>query len=723
MKTRYSWQTEEQEEWSDESRPDQAARPRRDKRLTLLILAVVTIAVFAFIYILFERRLQSREDLVRQNVLAAHQTWEQAVRRNDLELFTNLLARDDSDWFQSQRRLLMADRALSREAFGLALDSSVPITPQVKLDANWRRAELTYPQIYASKSADGSVQTITLGQTQVFQLRGSRWVYSPPSAAFWGDTQTGETSRLEVAFPARDGAIVERLAADLTRDIDAVCVASKADVRSEARECGADWRLPLRFDTDPEALLALGDTTTPVISGRTFVLPAPSLVGIPEDDAGYEALYHGYLDRILATLRNSLELPVPLPDQEIAALCYPSLEAGLRLYIYNPVADIWTEYPSSQRYRFLQPLPDDSGLVLRGGFPGTETGRLQLTLLREGMETALFDEGTTELSARLVDLPERPQSDSLVISSTQGSTGITDYRLLPLASCDDGSCDVNELDGFPVWSPGGIRSLVLVGSALYLGDNMGHPLHLVGRAFSPFWLTEDTFGFVRLSDEASDEGPAMELVIRSAVTEVEHSLIRSADFLQQAKSDQKGALGIKYVTASPVDPNTLFVAATPAVGSNERYYVLKLRIDGDIASLSEDVKLAEVEVILTLDDLPVGDPSILTPTGYPPFTLTDDGHWLMVVRFTDPVTNTWVIDLYDTARGETQTLTLNFPAYPAPFPFYDWSEDGQWLLVVDDGFLRLIAPGHDYERVVTHDFAACRYPAWVNPAVMANVQQ
>jgi hypothetical protein len=74
----------------------------------------------------------------------------------------------------------------------------------------------------------------------------------------------------------------------------------------------------------------------------------------------------------------------------------------------------------------------------------------------------------------------------------------------------------------------------------------------------------------------------------------------------------------------------------------------------------------------------------------------------------------WLLRLYDTEREDTKSINLNFPLYPAPFPYYDWSADNQWLLLVDNGYMRLVAPDHGYERLITHGFEACRYAGWIN---------
>jgi hypothetical protein len=57
-------------------------------------------------------------------------------------------------------------------------------------------------------------------------------------------------------------------------------------------EC-PDMNVPVHFDSDPASLVALDDPAA--VYGRDDVrLPAPSLVGVPVDEAGYQALYQGY---------------------------------------------------------------------------------------------------------------------------------------------------------------------------------------------------------------------------------------------------------------------------------------------------------------------------------------------------------------------------------------------------------------------------------------------
>src|SRR5690606_11476648 len=143
-----------------------------------------------------------------------------------------------------------------------------------------------------------------------------------------------------------------------------------------------------------------------------------------------------------------------------------------------------------------------------------------------------------------------------------------------------------------------------------------------------FWITDDSFGYVRLLGNASDESPEMELVLQSADTGKTRPIIKSADLLRQIDADLTGTLRITYATAGPQAPGTILLAGTPVAGGGGRFYVVELQLNGTVASASSAQSLAQIEVLLTLNDLPVGDRSRLTPTGYSPFSLTSDGRWL-----------------------------------------------------------------------------------------------
>jgi hypothetical protein len=89
------------------------------------------------------------------------------------------------------------------------------------------------------------------------------------------------------------------------------------------------------------------------------------------------------------------------------------------------------------------------------------------------------------------------------------------------------------------------------------------------------------------------------------------------------------------------------------------------------------------------------------------------GSWLSLSRLEDQENNIWRVYVHDIARNETRTYAARYPLYTFRYPFYDWSADGDWLILVDDGFLRLIAPAYDYHRLILHDLHKCSHVAWL----------
>lgn len=717
MKPGYSWKTDEEaDDAPDQEQPlPQARRTIGSRRLTFIVLIAATVLMFAAMTVLFNRRIKANEDAVQRDVTAAFQTWRQAVEGHDLELFTSLLSRQDMDWFLDQRRIFMVSRTLERTALGIRQDGASSRVESVKLDPNWREAEVTFSQPYVAESTAGQTQAFELRHTRVFRLQGDRWLQAEPDEDYWGEIDLLQTPHLVVSFPERDRELVARLAAKLEDDIATVCEQWLAVADRRIPDCDEARKQSVLFETDSQSLIALADETTPLMRGQTFLLPAPSLVGVPDDEAAFEALYRGYTGRILAMLRNSLGQPISFPDEDLAALCFPQGERRLALQLFNPSAASWERVETTRPYWFLQPLPDARGVVLRGGAPGTNLAYLQLAMVNTDGETLLYEEGTTELSARLVGVTERGDEPGLLLSAVQGSTGLTDYRYLPLDQCAGDACPISELPGYTVWSPDGQRSLVMREGELFLGDGNAERIAAIGRAFSPFWLTDDTFGYIRLLGDAGSERPDMEVTLQSAASGLSRALFRTRAVNEALGLPEGGNVRILYVTPHPSDDRTYFVAVSSALGGTGRYDVVKVSVDGEIDPLAATTQAASIEVVQTLDRRPVGERTTLLPTGYAPFSMSSDGRWLMSVTFEDPITNRWRVYLYDNETDASKTLTTNYPSYPAPFPYYAWSDDGQWLALVDNGIMRLIAPAYDYERVFAHDFDSCRYIGWVSP--------
>jgi hypothetical protein len=338
---------------------------------------------------------------------------------------------------------------------------------------------------------------------------------------------------------------------------------------------------------------------------------------------------------------------------------------------------------------------------------------LQLALKRGQVETPLVDVRGTTSTARLAAIAPSAAGESLVIRTVDRVNGQATHSIVSPERClAGGMCEPEALAGFPVWSPDGQRTLLSRGSEILLGGKRGEAAEVVARGFSPFWMSPALFGYIALPGENAAGGAKMAVRLRSL--DGRDTLLTDSRALPALVEGANAAeMRLQYLMVSPTDPRLVFVAGSPAGGSGQRYLLLSFRLEGALDDPGS-LRVGEPRLRLELDDTPVGDPSQITPTGHPPFTITGDGRWLVVARFVDPYTNTWELDLHEIVSGETRTVRTNYPPYPERFPFYDWSGDWAWLALVDNGIVRLIAPGLGYERVVTHPFSACSYSGWVS---------
>jgi hypothetical protein len=159
-------------------------------------------------------------------------------------------------------------------------------------------AEMISEQPFTINIGSGLTETITLQVTSVYRLGHERWLLAPPQSDFWGTHETLQGTSLKISFPARDKDLAGRLLPDLERKIDEMC-RTLVDV-----ECPTDSSVEIQFSTDPATLAA---TALPQAARQTnntlrVTMPAPTLVGLPLDEAGYQALFRGYASQLVTAL-------------------------------------------------------------------------------------------------------------------------------------------------------------------------------------------------------------------------------------------------------------------------------------------------------------------------------------------------------------------------------------------------------------------------------------
>lgn len=171
---------------------------------------------------------------------------------------------------------------------------------ELDIDPELNAAELRFAQEYAIDVGNGVTETVILRQTAVYRRGAQRWLLSPPDADFWGDTITDRGSILTLAYPERDKPIAEKLAFDLDAKLNEMC-RTLPDLN-----CPDDLRLHLRLNNDLTSLGWMAEPLSTLSAGFPMDLPTPTLVGLPVDEAGYQALYRGYAAKLATAVISQL---------------------------------------------------------------------------------------------------------------------------------------------------------------------------------------------------------------------------------------------------------------------------------------------------------------------------------------------------------------------------------------------------------------------------------
>lgn len=303
------WRTLEEEDRSRRQAPavETPAPKRRGRRwwslsfLALLLMAAVTWGVR---YVL-QTRMEAITALVEAEVLAVHGSVQQAEYERDEALLGSIISSDYPNWGGSQKRMLGRGARWDRAFLGLSLvrgENDKPPTgavTEIAFTSDWNMATVTLAFPY--QQADGP--PVTLHQTVTYREEPTGWALVPAYPAFWGENRTFTGRYLTVAYPERDAAVAERLARDWDASLAAACEAL------DDLPCGRTWKLKVELSTESGALAPFAQGVSPGQerwgtfdrpprtgggSGSGLTLPAPSIIGQPQDEIGYQALRAGY---------------------------------------------------------------------------------------------------------------------------------------------------------------------------------------------------------------------------------------------------------------------------------------------------------------------------------------------------------------------------------------------------------------------------------------------
>ncbi|HEX6384050.1 MAG TPA: WD40 repeat domain-containing protein [Anaerolineae bacterium] len=424
------------------------------------------------------------------------------------------------------------------------------------------------------------------------------------------------------------------------------------------------------------------------------------------------------------TLVSQAPPPVPLPEQDIQLLCMTEVpDLQMSLYRYHTVGETWVEEFTYPGFVFMNPLPRDDGLIVQRIAFEDEVWQMDLwrdaTGLPLSVSHEIIPEGGSAISLGQID----PAGQQLLAYTLPAESDATEALLVNFHDCEGGVCPSQLLPGPLVWSPSGtqviavenapffniplvtggrvalfdmfapVQSWTLLRQSLEGAGGLSEDSFVkIGQGYAPFWLDESSYGFVRVASGASQE-----LVVASVSDDISKPLLSSAT-LGRAIFDgaQSPSLTILYAVAHPASPNLLFIIAKNAQQN-----------DGYIISFERETGRTALRLQLGLE---------------PNHTLafSPDGRWLAVTGSSDDIIGRGApmptLYLHDIAANQTRTFITDSSNFAPVSTLFDWSADGQWLLLImDSGLLDLVALDHDYQRLLQHDFGQCTALAWVNP--------
>jgi hypothetical protein len=388
--------------------------------------------------------------------------------------------------------------------------------------------------------------------------------------------------------------------------------------------------------------------------------------------------------------------PIPWPDQDIQIVCRRQ-----ELHRYHLLTNTWSQpYTSHNPSSSIRNLAFGDGYIIEER--GEEDGQniMRLTRWHQGEAQNLFESADSDTKLFFTDLVD-PTGRYLVMSayfSRQAQQ--SELQLLDTHHCTGGKCTLQPIQQWPLWTPDGSHTL-LYGNGLRpsgaeyekwfvplaRGDAGGQVKIKLGSAAFPFWLDNEVYGYVRLGDDGEPE-----LVTANIYDDRVRVWLRASDLLAALPENSRPEqLLLWSATANPVNPNEILVVASPErAWETPSYYFLVQA--GDIsllfqsadnalnayrsgtASFSPDGRLARISLLERLNDKTIN----------------------RTTRF------------FHLMNRPSQTISTS--EYWADL---NWSAGGQWLVQTRRDFLLVMAPAHNYQRLIPYDSDNCHSAMWV----------
>lgn len=752
MADEFEWHTDVDGSWEPQEPEPQQTGPRPGRRLKFVALGVGGLfMLFAgfWVFASLRGRVEEATATAEGGLLIAHELLVEGALEGDRDLAESVVARRPSSWRDLNSDLIASQLFFGRRPLGIeAIGEQRAAAYDIRLSPDLNAAEIIDRRPYSVLAGHSVTETAILERVFHYEQTNDQWQLSPAAdeREFWGNWITDERTNITLTYPERDEEVAIKLAGHLNEFLAALCAI-------EEMSCPADFHLDFKLEIDPTSIRRLGEgvfaiRASSASAGDRLVLPAPTLVGSPVDEAGYEALKRGYSAWIAAAIalgygssqsspsdiltRLDLEPPLaaeqPLPraarstfpsgsagpSQDVLVLCSDRISD--RLLRFDTESGSWREErlggladrrfgaeAAQEQFRtslYLSRLPDYGGAVVQTADGDGEDAVWRSYLWRDGETRLLTEEPVPHyfLPPRLQP-SNQPYQDKLAFYAPGDDNGERFTALLvDMDVCENTPCKTRTLAGMPVWSPDGQQTLLIVaepatGSTLYLGDSSGEIRQQVGPGQSPVWLDERQFVYVarELNSQPDMLGrPGFEKqVIRASFsdgtpTALAHEVYFDAESVRTAIPDS-------------IRPESLALwTVQPALRGDEWWYVTATGVRGDKRSdyvVVYNPALGETRLAAPLEGFTLVEPPMINVTGRKAIAtaLSDDGSRLSV-------------ELIDAESGQIRRLT--------DVVVQDWSADGDWLIQSERGVLHLVSTASGAEWPVRHDMTGCYWAVW-----------
>ncbi len=677
----FEWRTEDEYNWDNDPQPP--VEPQRKVRWMLLIPALVVLLAGAsyVVWTQLQQQVQVATERAESEALASAELLVQSAENNDEELIASLLSGRDLEWTAGQQALSRDSNLFDRSAFGLTLLESTHELGDVVMSAGLNSAEINSTIQYTT-----AFETITLQLTNTYRKGDIRWLLSPANLEFWGPTTAGVGNHsIDIEYPKRDAEFVQdRLLPGLSAAL------SKARLSIESPEI-VDTPIRIRFRADPALLTAPEHTMLP--DGILQVdMATPTLVGLPTNLRSYIGLRNGYAAQLIRIVMLEYGTPSVTEQRVETELAAQGLTPPPSLPVSLPNAEIMLSCGTGRSSTLYQ-----STLADRSWQHVTETTSGQLLELPDQSGVFIIDEATRTTQIVVDGQTLKLPLGWTIVGPYQGDARqlhLRNVRVFDPPSVSSGVFDLDNLSappareitpprGFVEWSATGDHAVVYnnmasSGANFAVVNREGRTTAQVLRdhATRPFWISETKIGWRTDKNEY-------------ALYDLELDAIREWLTITDLRP-------ILPMSANLVDPSLSIVAAPNA---RDPYQLIVQVNEGSVPRhlLVHNVGTDQLDYLgaLSFSDF-VG--------------VSNAGSFIMASRNIpngDAVSSLRLVTLHQTT-GSIKLYPISIYAQVrSPL------NNDDWLLLLDAGTVRLVAPAYGYEEMLPLPDEQCRTAAWI----------